>query len=106
MSPKNEFAERVFQAVKQIPKGKVATYGWVGAQIGSSRLARAVGNALHFNPYDEVPCHRVVNSQGKLALHFGKGGWQEQKKRLEKEGVRFRGEMYVDKGDVLKIGIR
>lgn len=91
-----DFQERVFAVVKRIPAGRVVTYGQVGQVLGSCRLARAVGNALHHNPYAEVPCHRVVNSRGGLAKNFGKGGRAEQKKRLIVEGVVFEGETRVD----------
>lgn len=93
---KKDFAERVYQVVKSVPRGKVATYGQVGAVLGSRKLARAVGNALHRNPYPDVPCHRVVNHQGKLAEKFGKGGWQEQKRRLLEEEVVFLGPRRID----------
>jgi len=91
-----DFTEDVYKIVKTIPKGKVASYGWVGKQLGSARLARAVGNALHKNPFADIPCHRVVNSQGKLAEKFGKGGWRVQKEMLVAEGVRFANEHRVD----------
>lgn len=55
-------ATRIYEAVKKIPRGKVATYGQVAALAGNSRMARAVGNALHHNPDpDNIPCYRVVN---------------------------------------------
>jgi methylated-DNA-protein-cysteine methyltransferase-like protein len=90
------FSEKVYQAVRQIPKGKVATYGQVAVAAGRPLAARAVGSALHQNPYPEVPCHRVVNAQGRLAPNFGKGGYLEQKRRLLAEGVRFKSEKRVD----------
>jgi len=52
--------------------------------------SRKVGWALHGNKDPLVPCHRVVNKAGKLAKNFGWGGWREQAKRLEKEGVRIK----------------
>jgi len=105
MSPRNKllfrqegksFSERVYQLVRQIPRGKVVTYGQIAAKVGNPRAARAVGNALHRNSDRTVPCHRVVNRQGKLALNFGQGGWQEQKKRLLEEGVKFKNKLSVD----------
>jgi len=93
-----EFVKHVYQVVKTISKGKVASYGWVAEQLGSRRLARAVGNALHNNSFDDVPCHRVVNSQGKLAENFGRGGWKIQKEKLVKEGIKFVSERKVDRG--------
>ena len=81
--------KRIYNAVKQIPKGKVATYGQIAAMASNPKMSRAVGNALHKNPDPEnIPCFRVVNSKGELAGEFAFGGKDEQKKRLEAEGVR------------------
>lgn len=91
-----EFSSGVYQLVKQIPKGKVATYGQIAAQLGRPKAARAVGNALHVNPYKSVPCHRVVNREGRVAKNFGDGGWRVQKRKLLQEGVRFKNRMCVD----------
>ena len=80
--------KRIYQAVKQIPKGKVATYGQVAAAAGNSKMARAVGNALHNNPDpDNIPCFRVVNARGELAGAFAFGGEQAQEQLLKAEGV-------------------
>ena len=80
--------KRIYQAVKQIPKGKVATYGQVAAAAGNSKMARAVGNALHNNPDpDNIPCFRVVNARGELAGAFAFGGEQVQEQLLKAEGV-------------------
>lgn len=82
------FTGKVYEAVMRIPRGKVATYGQVAAAAGSGGAARAVGNALHKNPaFGRIPCHRVVNSQGRLAKAFVFGGINVQKELLEKEGV-------------------
>lgn len=84
------FAERVYDAVKHIPQGRVATYGQIAEMIGSPGAARAVGNALHVNPFAPVvPCHRVVASDGSLAANFGCGGPAVQFERLKAEGVSF-----------------
>ena len=81
-------AKRIYEAVKQIPKGKVATYGQVAAVAGNSKMARAVGNALHNNPDPEnIPCFRVVNAKGDLAGAFAFGGEQVQEQLLRAEGV-------------------
>lgn len=80
--------KRIYEAVKKIPKGKVATYGQVAALAGNEKMARAVGNALHNNPQPGViPCHRVVNAKGELAAAFAFGGEQVQAKLLQAEGV-------------------
>ena len=82
------FTQRVYAAVKRIPRGKVATYGQVAAAAGNGGAARAVGNALHINPSPgAIPCHRVVNAKGRLAPHFAFGGDEEQQRLLEAEGV-------------------
>ncbi|MFC1727784.1 MGMT family protein [Patescibacteria group bacterium] len=83
------FSERVYQIVRLIHKGRVATYSQVAVAAGRPLAARAVGNALHQNPYPNVPCHRVVNAQGRLAPNFGKGGYKQQKKLLLMEGIIF-----------------
>lgn len=80
--------KRIYEAVKNIPKGKVATYGQVAKMAGNERMSRAVGNALHKNPEPGIiPCHRVVNAKGELAGAFAFGGLDVQKNLLESEGV-------------------
>ena len=89
---KRTFSEKVYQATKQIPPGKVASYGQIAKIIGQPKAARAVGNCLHHNPDPKtIPCHRVVNCEGRLAP-----GFKEQKEKLLKEGVKFRDEKNVD----------
>ena len=81
-------AKRIYDAVKRIPYGRVATYGQVAAMAGDRKMARAVGNALHRNPDpDNIPCYRVVNAKGELAEAFAFGGADAQEKLLEAEGV-------------------
>ena len=76
--------ELIYDVVKQIPKGKVATYGQIAAWLGTRHLSRAVGNILHKNPDPRsFPCHRVVNSRGQVAEHFAFGGGATQRKLLE-----------------------
>ena len=83
------FAEQVYQAVSRIPAGKVATYGEIACLSGHPGAARAVGTALHKNPYEGIiPCHRVVNARYELADEFVFGGPGEQQRRLEAEGVK------------------
>jgi len=80
--------KRIYEAVKQIPRGKVATYGQIAALAGNPRMSRAVGNALHKNPDpDGIPCYRVVNSKGELADEFAFGGKDIQKDLLEADGI-------------------
>ena len=91
------FFDLVYGVVKQIPKGKVASYGQVARICGQPRMARQVGWALHQNPsQSEIPCHRVVNRTGFLAGAFAFGGADSQKKLLENEGVAVDGNLQVD----------
>ena len=81
-------SKRIYEAVKKIPKGKVATYGQVAELAGNKKMARAVGNALHKNPNpDSIPCYRVVNSKGELAGEFAFGGAGAQAKLLMADGI-------------------
>lgn len=85
-----EFEEKVYLEVMKIPYGKVNTYKGIAIKIGKPNAARAVGNALHKNPFkDKVPCHRVVNSSGECSGSFAFGGKDVQEKLLKKEGVKF-----------------
>ncbi len=82
------FYDKVYEQVRKIPQGKVATYGQIAAMCGSPRASRAVGYALHFNPMPGIiPCHRIVNRFGGLAERFAFGGKEAQKALLEREGV-------------------
>lgn len=82
-------SKRIYEAVKKIPRGKVATYGQVAALAGDRKMARAVGNALHRNPDpDTIPCYRVVNAKGKLAGAFAFGGAMSQQQLLEADGIK------------------
>ena len=94
--------KRIYEVVKRIPKGKVATYGKVAEMAGNKKMSRAVGNALHKNPDPEnIPCFRVVNSKGELAPEFAFGGMGEQRKLLEAEGI----EVKDNKVDLSKYGL-
>ena len=85
------FFKSVYEAVKLIPKGRVATYGDIARYVGSPRAARVVGYALHVNPEpNAIPCHRVVNREGRLAPSFAFGGMEVQKALLEAENVEVR----------------
>ena len=95
-------SKRIYEAVKKIPSGHVATYGQVAALAGDKRMARAVGNALHKNPDpDNIPCFRVVNAKGELAGEFAFGGSGAQAKLLEAEGI----EVINGRVDLKKYGI-
>lgn len=79
---------RIYEAVKKIPRGRVATYGQVAALAGNPRMSRAVGNALHKNPDPKhIPCYRVVNAKGELAGAFAFGGGDVQAELLRADGI-------------------
>ena len=86
---KNTF-EKIYDVVKQIPKGSVASYGQVAALAGNKRWARVVGYALHVNPDPEgIPCYRVGTKEGKVSEAFAFGGKNRQIELLQAEGVCF-----------------
>ena len=81
-------SKRIYEAVKKIPRGKVATYGQVAELAGDKKMARAVGNVLHRNPDPEhIPCYRVVNAKGELAGAFAFGGANVQEQLLAADGI-------------------
>lgn len=81
--------KRIYEAVKKIPKGKVATYGQVAKLAGNEKMSRAVGNALHKNPDPfNIPCYRVVNSRGELSGEFAFGGESKQAQLLMADNIQ------------------
>ena len=89
--------DKVYEFVKSIPRGKVATYGQIALRLGNKNFARAVGTILHNNPDPEhIPCHRMVNAQGKLSRSYAFGGLEAQRCLLESEGVVFKNDQVVD----------
>ena len=91
--------QAVYEYLRKIPYGKVATYGQIASHLGSKGLARAVGNALHRNPDGDLyPCYKVVNAAGKLAENYAFGGAAAQSKRLEAEGIVFESNGTIDLG--------
>ena len=81
-----QFYKEVYSIIKEIPYGNVSTYGKIAQLIGKPQCSRMVGQALSHAPEEQhLPCHRVVNSQGRLVP-----GWQKQKELLEKEGITFK----------------
>lgn len=88
---------KIYEVVKKIPKGRVATYGQVAFAAGNPRWSQVVGYALHANPDPEsIKCHRVVNKQGRVSVSFVFGGSGAQKELLESEGVKVSDEGVVD----------
>lgn len=95
--------KRIYEAVKKIPKGHVATYGQIAEMAGNPRMSIAVGNALHKNPDPlHIPCFRVVNSKGELAGAFAFGGGKAQAELLREDGV----EVVNGKVDLEKYGMK
>ncbi len=89
---KTTFKDTVYDLAKQIPKGKVATYGQLAKLAKHPKAARAVGGFMRTNPNaPHTPCHRVVASNGALTGYSGKGGVPGKKKMLIAEGVSFNG---------------
>lgn len=89
--------QKIYDVVCKIPKGKVATYGQVAILAGNPHWARVVGYALHNNPAPgTIPCHRVVNRDGKVAEAFAFGGGNVQRSLLEGEGVIFEPDGHID----------
>ena len=89
--------ERIYEVVRQIPYGNVATYGQIAQLAGNRKLARVVGYALHVNPDpDNIPCYRVVNRFGEVSDAFAFGGGNRQKELLTAEGIEFDGDGRVD----------
>ena len=89
--------QKIYEQVKKIPRGKVASYGQIALMAGNPRWSRVVGYALHSNPEPGIiPCHRVVTKDGKLSKAFAFGGENVQKDLLLSEGVTFIDEYTVD----------
>lgn len=91
--------DNVYELVAKIPKGKVTTYGALSKIVGVD--PRVIGYALHANIDPEnIPCHRVIKANGKVAAGFAFGGPHVQQKMLEEEGVSFE----KGKVDLLRFG--
>ena len=87
----------VYEIVKQIPKGRVATYGDIANLMGNKHFTQRVGYALYaIKDIEAVPTHRVVNRYGELSKSFRFGGVDGQRELLEKEGIVFEEKAKVD----------
>lgn len=83
-----DFALEVYDAIRRIPKGCVLSYGHLAELAGRPKAARAVGNILHKNPWPkDVPCYRIVHSDGSLAPAFAFGGIDRQRELLTADGI-------------------
>ena len=92
--------EKVYEAVRRIPAGSVATYGQVAEAVGNKRLSRVVGYALHVNPQPGViPCHRVVKRDGEGSSAFAFGGGNRQIELLQEENERLDQKIRMMKGN-------
>ena len=92
--------DQIYMLARQIPYGRVTTYGSLARMCGNPRLSRVVGCAMHSAPQD-VPCHRVVNRRGELCAAFSPCGRETHRLLLEAEGVPFLPNGRVDLGAVL-----
>ena len=79
------FSERVRDEVRKIPRGKTATYAEIAARAGSPSASRAVGSVLRKNFDPEIPCHRVIRSDGSLGRY--NRGDAEKERLLREEGA-------------------
>ena len=85
--------ELIWETVRQIPRGKVATYGQVASEAGFPRQPRMVGYALHaLPPRSGVPWHRVINAQGRVSFPKNSAAYRKQRQLLRAEGILFHGE--------------
>lgn len=97
------FKEKVYEITRNIPKGKVATYGQIAEMAGNKKAARAVGVLMRTNPdAPHTPCHRVVSADGSLTGYSAEGGIKRKMQMLLAEGVIFKNDK-VDKGCILVI---
>lgn len=96
--------EQVYALVRQVPPGMVTTYGTIARLLGNPRLSRVVGYAMSSCPYEDVPCHRVVNRFGGFSDAFLPAGKDTQRMLLEMEGVPMTAEGLVDFSKCLWVG--
>jgi methylated-DNA-protein-cysteine methyltransferase-like protein len=89
------FFQKVYELVRQVPQGRVVTYGQIAAALGNPRRARMVGWAMRACPED-VPWHRVVNAKGALSTRSPSGTFNPQRAFLEDEGVHFDSNGQID----------
>lgn len=94
--------EKIYEVVKKIPYGRVATYGQVAIMAGNPHWSQVVGYALHVNPNPtEIKCYRVVNRFGETSKAFAFGGSDVQRELLESEGIKFTDDGRIDLSEYL-----
>ena len=98
-TPADDVTERILSVIRTIPRGQVAGYGEIARRAGLPRRARLVARILAQNTDPDLPWHRVLRSDGRIAFAPGSRGWREQAARLRREGVA------VDKGRVRRDAI-
>ena len=92
----SELSEETYRLLRQVPRGRVTSYGALAEALGAKEASRLVGHYMATNPYaPEVPCHRVVHSDGRLGRYSSPRGAEQKAEMLEKEGVR------VEKGRIV-----
>jgi len=92
--PADAAERRILDAVRAIPHGRVASYGEIARRAGLPRRARLVARVLSHNTDPDLPWHRVLRADGRIAFPPGSKGYREQSARLKREGVK------VEKGRV------
>lgn len=99
MMTNESIEKRVYKIVREIPQGKVMTYGQISSKLDVQKKInpRQVGRILHNNPEPKtIPCHRVVDYKGGISRNYAFGGLSKQREKLEAEGVGFIDLTHVD----------
>ncbi len=97
MAAKDDFFDRVYHVARQIPPGRVTSYGAIARAIGSAKASRTVGYAMNAShAYSDIPAHRVVNRVGLLTGKHYFGGLHAMQQLLEAEGIRIKDDQVQD----------
>ena len=97
MTKEDNFFERVYEVVKQIPPGRVTSYGAIAVFLGAARSARMVGWAMNnASKMEDIPAHRVVNRNGLLTGKHHFQGTRVMQQQLEAEGVKVEDDKVLD----------
>ena len=96
-APESDFFENIYELVRQVPCGRVTSYGAIARYLGTGRSARVVGWAMNqSHALEDVPAHRVVNRNGLLTGKHHFGGTRLMQQLLESEGVRVKDDQVVE----------
>ena len=102
--PPTRFERRVYAMVQTIPRGQTRSYQWVARRLGNARLARAVGQALHRNPWPHrVPCHRVIRADGSLGGYAWGPARKRQRLQDEQRSIRVVYQVYLPLRNVKEV---